>query len=79
VDNRQKELQSTARIKALKKVSAYKRLFSSPDGIVVMKDLEAAFDQALNVPGDSHATHVRVGNYEVLQYIKQILEIENNE
>jgi hypothetical protein len=77
-DNRKAELQQKARNKALKKVGSYKRLFTSPDGKVVLDDLKAAFDQELNVPGDSHGTHVRVGNYEVLQYIKEIMEIEDN-
>lgn len=67
-----------ARTKALKKVNVYKRLFSSPDGKIVRDDLIAAFDQKLNVPGDPFATHVRVGNYEVLQYIKEIMEVEEN-
>lgn len=78
MDKRKEELRAKARAKALKKVSCYKRLFTSPDGVIVLKDLEEAFDQRLNVPGDSHGTHVRVGNYEVLQYIKEIMEVEED-
>ncbi len=72
------EIIAAARAKALKKVNVYKRLFTSPDGKVVLNDLIEAFDQELNVPGDSHGTHVRVGNYEVIQYIKQIMEVEED-
>jgi hypothetical protein len=77
--SRKDRLVAEALAKALKKVSCYKRVFTSPDGKVVLEDLKSAFDQRLNVPGDSHGTHVRVGNYEVLQYIKEIMEVENNE
>lgn len=66
------------RQKALKKVACYKRLFKTPDGKKVLDDLTAAFDQKLNVPGDPFETHVRVGNHEVLQYIKQIMEVEED-
>ena len=76
MDNKNKAKLQELRGKALKKVNVYQRLFKTPDGKVVLDDLTAAFDQALNVPGDSHGTHVRVGNYEVLQYIKQIMEVE---
>lgn len=62
---------------ALRKAAAYKRLFTSPDGKVVLKDLQFAFNQKLNVPGDPFASHVRIGNYEVLQYITEIMEIED--
>ncbi len=72
------EIIAAARAKALKKVNVYKRLFTSPDGKVVLNDLIEAFDQELNVPGDSHGSHVRIGNYEVIQYIKQIMEVEED-
>ncbi len=32
----------------------------------------------INVPGDPFGTHVRVGNIEVLQYINEIMEVEED-
>ena len=78
MDDKNKAKLEELRFKALKKVACYKRVFTSPDGKVVWDDLSAAFEGKINVPGDSHATHVRVGNYEVLQYIQEILEVEED-
>lgn len=81
MDNRARteRLKSEARARALNRISVYRRLFRSPDGIVVLNDLKEAFYQKLNVPGDPFQTHVRVGNHEVLQYIKDIMEIDTDE
>ena len=76
MDNKNKAKLEELRGKALKKVACYQRVFKSPDGKKVLDDLNAAFTQALNVPGDPFATPVRVGNNEVLQYIKEIMEVE---
>ncbi len=78
MESRTQKLQAKARHKALKKVAVYKRVFASPDGKVVLDDLKAAFNQKLNVMGDPFATHVRVGNHEVLQYIEEIMEVEED-
>ena len=67
------------RQQALKKAAAYQRLFTSPDGKVVLADLEAEFrDRELHVSGDSHATHVRVGEFNVIKYIHTVMEVETD-
>ena len=79
MDDKNKAKLEELRGKALKKVACYQRVFKTPDGKKVLEDLKAAFEQELNVPGDPFQTHVRVGNYEVIQYIKQIMEVEADE
>ena len=74
--SRKQRLIGEAKAKALKKANAYQRLFGSPDGKIVLGDLLEQFDRKLHVPGDPHSTHVRVGEYGVLQYIQDILELE---
>lgn len=63
---------------AAEKQRAFKRLFKTPDGKVVLENLRDEFARVkLNVPGDSHSSHVRIGNYEVVQYIETIMESED--
>ena len=42
---------------------AYKRLFSTPDGKIVLKDLKEHFfvQKTPFVPGDSHGSHLNMG------------------
>lgn len=50
---------------------AYQRLFASPDGQLVMADLvRHAATEPVMVPGDSHATHFRLGQFDVVQHIR---------
>lgn len=71
-----KEKIQEARNRAIKKASAFKRLFGTPDGKKVLEELSIVFGEPkINVPGDAFATHVRVGQLEVLQYIHEVMEV----
>ena len=72
------EIIAKARAKALKKASAYQRLFKSPDGKVVLKDLEEEFERELHVPGDPYGTHIRVGQYDVIKYIRIVMGVNTD-
>lgn len=61
-------------------VSKYYKLFTSPDGEDVLKDLMQQFyDRSSIVPGDPHMTHALEGAREVVLYIKQMMEEAENE
>ena len=67
------------RARALKRVGIFKRAFSTPDGKKALKELVDEFgSSAINIPGDPFGTHVRVGNIEVLRYIHDIMEVEED-
>ena len=76
--DKQEKIQE-ARNRAIKKASAFKRLFSTPDGKAVLGELKIVFEEPkINVPGDPFATHVRVGQLEVLQYITEVMGVETD-
>ena len=74
------ELRNKARARDNKKAACYQRVFTSPDGKVVLDDLAAEFRLSeMHVKGDSYATHVRVGEFRVLQYIQAVMEVDTDE
>lgn len=78
--NRNEQKIIEARATALEKARAYKRLFNTPDGRVVLKDLAEEFARSgLNAPGDPFLTHVRVGEHGVIQYIHNVMEAATDE
>ena len=70
-----KQLQK--QIKGLKE--AYKRIFESDDGNIVIKDLEKRchFMSTTNVKGDSHESAYMEGQRSVLLFIKSMLQNDN--
>ena len=76
---RKERLVGEAKARALKKAGAYQRLFGTPDGMVVLNDLRETFGGKLHVPGDPHGTSVRVGEFGVLQYIDEVMEVDTDE
>ena len=70
-----KQLQK--QIKGLKE--AYKRIFESDDGKIVVKDLEKRchFMSTTNVKGDSHESAYMEGQRSVLLFIKSMLQNDN--
>jgi hypothetical protein len=65
----------------LRSASNYREVFSSIEGQKVLDALKREFrDRAIHVPGDSHGTHVRVGECNVINHIMGMMTIgdENN-
>ncbi len=58
---------------------AYKKIFESDDGKVVIKDLEKRchFMSTTNVKGDSHESAYMEGQRSVLLFIKSMLQDDN--
>ena len=58
---------------------AYKKIFESDDGKVVIKDLEKRchFMSTTNVKGDSHESAYMEGQRSVLLFIKSMLQEDN--
>ena len=58
---------------------AYKKIFESDDGKVVIKDLEKRchFMSTTNVKGDSHESAYMEGQRSVLLFIKSMLQNDN--
>ena len=76
--DKQEKIQE-ARNRAIKKASAFERLFNTPDGKAVLTELKIVFEEPkINIMGDPFATHVRVGNLEVLQYIAEVMEVNTD-
>jgi len=57
----------------LKIVTAYKELFNSDHGKIVLKDLETSFDGDIFVKNDPYATHVRIGRRDVVLRIREMI------
>lgn len=50
---------------------AYQRLFATEDGKTVLADLvKHAAEEPVMIPGDSHFTHFRLGQFDVIQHIR---------
>lgn len=54
----------------------YQRLFNTPDGKDILKELESECSGSLAVAGDPFATHVRVGKFEVIEEIKRRSKVD---
>lgn len=62
-----------------RRVAVYKRLFNSPDGKIVLEDLEERFfNEELFIKGDSHSTTYNVGLRDAVRYIKSSIEDGHN-
>ena len=62
------------------KRARFKTLFASPNGQEVLKALEAEFDHVNIKSSDPHETYYRLGQRDVVVYLRQILQAgETNE
>ena len=68
-----------AREKALEKVGVYQKLFNSREGEVILKDLEDEFENKSLVSDKAHIMHVRIGELNVIRYIKTVLNVDTTE
>ena len=72
----------TLRAEQAKKKAAYQRLFSSPDAEMVLYDLNEVFNKStLKKQGgvvDSYASIAAAGSREVLLYIDNMMETDND-
>lgn len=58
-----------------KNITVYTRLFNTPDGEVVLKDLEERFyNNDLLTVGDPHATAYNVGLRDAVRHIKETIQ-----
>lgn len=66
---------------ALRRVAVYQKLFSTAEGNIILDDLEKTFDSPPLVKSNegSHYTSVRVGELNVIRYIKEVLKVDINQ
>ena len=58
---------------------AFKRTFATPDGMVVLKELERDyFLRNLHIPGDPYGSHVNIGAHLVVAAIHQLIELAHD-
>jgi hypothetical protein len=63
----------------LEMASAFATTFSTPSGQRTLKELDRMYyNTNLHVPGDSEATHVRVGSHMVVAAIYKLIELAHD-
>lgn len=66
-----------AKIELKRKAIRFNQVFGTVEGKKVLDDLKQEFARfgSLHVPGDPYATHVRVGEAAVIEYINRMIQI----
>lgn len=82
--NRNKKLENQNKLdlvikELVKKAAPYKRLFGGEDGKKVLLDLKNEFRRTSVVGTTVHETTIRAAQYDVLDYIDKMINLEGEE
>lgn len=79
MDQKQKQQQHEAALEAVgKKAARFHKLFTSPAGKLVLKDLEDEFNPDVLLGKDDAETNYNVGKRDVYIYITQLIRYKEN-
>ena len=64
------------RQEALRKAAIYQKLFDTVEGREILADLEREFENRTLAHEKPHLMHMRVGELNVVRYIKSVLQVD---